>query len=291
MVRQQLCRVPRDIVEVHQLALGRMPPRQREEVAHDRGATIGSVGDVLGSRGGWCAREVLTEQIRVARHGRQGIVQLVSDPGQHCSHRGQLLSLVQGFALATELDLSPLALRHVAHDGRQELDGAVRSSTGVNSRGRALPTARTATRPSGPTNDATSACPESPKIAVGCGSPAWARRCRTETRRSRASRSAKFWVTGNRSGSAARSLIPSQATGHSTPASKSHRTLASTLRSSRAALTTRRRTSSRSLIVMSDFARSLSTARPSFSSARRRWARTFSIVEGSLARYPSRLMR
>ena len=54
----------------------------------------------------------------------------MSDPGQHRPHRRELLGLVQGFALATELGLGPLALRHVAHDGRQELDGAVRSAMG-----------------------------------------------------------------------------------------------------------------------------------------------------------------
>ena len=132
----------------------------------------------------------------------------------------------------------------------------------VNSRGRALPTARTATSPSGPTNDADRACPAVPEDGRRVRSAGLREEVAHETLRSCARRSARFCVSGNRSGSAARSSMPSQATGHSTPASKSHSTLASTLMSSRAAFTTRRRTSSRSLVVMSDFAEIVEDGEP-----------------------------
>ncbi len=112
-----------EIGDVLRRTRGRLPAREREQVADDACGALGLLGDapqvatrarrrsVRGSSADAC-RSSSSTQLRVADDARQRVVQLVRDAGDELTDRRQLLGLEQlRLRRLQPLDASPAAGR------------------------------------------------------------------------------------------------------------------------------------------------------------------------------------
>ena len=87
-----------DVVDRHRAAFGLLLPGHREKGSHDARAALGGGAD-LQRRSLRRRIALLLEQDRARHDDRKRIVELVRDAGQQRAERGELLALIQRFAL------------------------------------------------------------------------------------------------------------------------------------------------------------------------------------------------
>ena len=103
------------------MALGRVLPRQGEEVTHDPHTALGGLHNGLHGFGLDVVLPLLVEEVSLHHDDGEGIIELMRHTRQHGAHSGELLVLEEYALLLPQLGFGLLALSHFVLEGHRAL--------------------------------------------------------------------------------------------------------------------------------------------------------------------------